>query len=63
MRSVTRGFLEVAEIGRCVDKPTDFSPLLLTSVYAMMMLMYEHTHIIYTRGVWRYGRGIITQIS
>ena len=40
-----------------VDKPVFYSDLLLTIVYAMMILMYEHTHNRHTRGESRWGGG------
>ena len=37
-------------IGRCVDNPLIFAALLLDFVYAMMVLMSDHTNNIHNRG-------------
>ena len=52
-------------IGRCVDKPLFFSALLIVCVYAMTILMSEHTHNRNTRGggvSWSDGEGGDTKI-
>ena len=50
MRSANRDFREVAVAGCCVDEPLFLSALLLTFVYAIMILMYENTHNMNIRG-------------
>ena len=57
MRSATRGFSEVAVVGCCVDEPLFSSALLITIVYVMMILMYEHTHNSHIRGELRWRGG------
>ena len=48
-------------IGHCVYKHLFSSSLLFDFVYAMMILMSEHTHNIHTGGGGG-GRGVITKI-
>ena len=55
MRSAARGFWEVSVLHCWVDENLFSSALLLTIVYAMMILMSEHTHNIHIRGEWRWG--------
>ena len=40
IRSVNRGFV----VGCCIDEPFFSYDIMLTSMFAMMMLMFEHTH-------------------
>ena len=63
MRSPTRRLLVVAVIGCGVDEPLFYSAILISFVYAMMLLIYLHAQNSQIRGGRYLGRGVIVQIS
>ena len=57
MMSVTRVFLEVAVIIHCVDETLFSFDVLVYFVYAMEILMYDHTHNSNNNRERRWGGG------
>ena len=62
MRSETREILEVAMVGCYIYKPLFSSDIFNIVVYAIMILMSEHTHNMHIRGNEGRGGGAITKI-
>ena len=64
MRSEIRGLLEMAVIGHCVYNPLFYSDILISFLYAMMLLIYLHSQNNQSGGVGSWGLGeVIVKIS